>query len=82
MPETVHESDCKILIGALEVARERVTADTIAAKQAKRDELKAAIGAMYHYLDTGQDPLSSADLRDLLGDPDDKVIREALQHWD
>ena len=82
MTQTQHEVDGGIIIGALQVARERVTADTIAEKQARRDDLKAAISAMYYYLETGQDKLSAADLRELLGDPDDKKVREALQHWD
>jgi hypothetical protein len=82
MTQTQHEVDGGIIIGALQVARERVTADTIAEKQRRRDDLKSAIDAMYYYLETGQDKPSAADLRELLGDPDDKTIREALQHWD
>jgi hypothetical protein len=83
MGETAHDADCRTLIGALEIARERVTGVSVAAKQDRRDELKAMISAMYHYLDTGQDQPSSDDLRNLLGTlDDDRVIREALQHWD
>jgi hypothetical protein len=82
MGQTQHEADGGIIIGALQVARERVTGESVSDKQARRDTLKAAIDAMYYYLETGQDQLSSADLRELLGDPDDKAVREALQHWD
>ena len=82
MTETKHEADGGIIIGALQVTRERVTGTSIADKQSRRDALKAAIDAMYYYLETGQEQPSSGELRGLLGDPDDREIREALQHWD
>lgn len=80
--KTQHEIDTEHLIEALKLARERVTSDSIGIKQRRRDELKAAIGAMYFYSETGQEKPSAHGLRELLGDPDDKAIRDALAHWD
>lgn len=80
--KTQHEIDGEHIMVALKLARERVIGDLISIKQQQRDELKMAIGAMYLYLETGQDKPSAEDLRGLLGDPDDKATREALEHWD
>ena len=54
MTETKHEADGGIIIGALQVTRERVTGTSITGKQSRRDALKAAIDAMYYYLETGR----------------------------
>lgn len=72
----------QVIIDALDLARERVTADTIAARQDRRDAIKSMISAVYHFADTGQDKPASAELRGLLGDPGDAAIRRALEEWD
>ena len=72
-----------ILIDALMLARERVTADTLAEKQSKRDAIKAAVNGLHQWEDgdPGAKP-TAAQLRELLGDPDDREIRRALEAWD
>jgi hypothetical protein len=71
-----------ILIDALILARERVTADTIAEKQAKRDRFKSTVSRM-HLADEGDDSQrpTAKELRELLGDPGDAEIRRALEAW-
>lgn len=71
----------RTIIGALKLARERVTGDSISAKQDQRDDLKQAIGEMMMWQDTGEGGLTSGELRVLLGDPEDKKIRQALEDW-
>lgn len=72
-----------ILLDALMLARERVTASTLAEKQAKRDAIKAAVSGMHQWEDgEGSAKPPAAQLRELLGDPDDHEIRRALEAWD
>lgn len=68
---------------ALLVARERVTGDDLQEKQKRRDRLKLAISGVYAVIDGDQSGRpSAAELREMLGDPDDKDIRLALDRWD
>ena len=71
-----------ILIEALGLARERVTADTVDGKREKRDRLRNAVSGLWTGRDAGQGGPSGADLRELLGDPDDKRLRQAISAWD
>lgn len=74
-------SPAEIIIEALILTRERVTADTIEARQARKDKLKDAISRMQLHQDTGAGGPSASELRDLLDDPDDSVLRHALEAW-
>lgn len=69
-----------IIIGALQVARERVVGDTLAVKEARRQELKDAISRMYLYVDTGKGGLSGEELRELIPNTD-RVIDRALAEY-
>jgi hypothetical protein len=67
-----------VILSALRIKRERVTGDDIAVKKRQRDELRDAINAI-------ETPGSAPDaerLRELLGDPDDRAVRDALAAWD
>jgi hypothetical protein len=79
--EGQQREDAEIIIGALQVARERVVGDTIAVKEERRQALKDAISRMYLHVDTGQGGPVAGELRELLGDPDDRVVRRALEEW-
>ncbi|MCW2929999.1 MAG: hypothetical protein JWM19_961 [Actinomycetia bacterium] len=68
------------LIDALVLARERVTGDDLAAKQARRDKIKDLTGRMYLYMDAGREKPSTAELREVLGD-DDRYVRHDLSEW-
>jgi hypothetical protein len=77
------EEAATILIDALVLARERVTADTIAVKQERRDQYKHAISDMHAWMDgsgRGDHESLGARLHELLGE-DDRQVREALAAW-
>jgi hypothetical protein len=77
------EDEATTIIDALQLARERVTGDDLAVKQEKRDRLKTTISRVYAFLDGdfAAQP-SASELRELLGDPDDKELRASLDRWD
>lgn len=70
--------DAEVIIGALQLARERVTGDDLAAKARKRQELVSALEQVRAWQGGGGDKPDAARLRELLGDPDDRVIRVSL----
>ena len=84
--KTQQEIDGEHLIEALKLTRERITGDSVEAKQDRWDRMSLAIASVRDYLDggarVGGDRPSAADLRELLGDPDDKATRDALANWD
>lgn len=81
MMETEAEA-AEVLVNALQLARERVTAGTIAEKQARRDRLRNAIHRVHLAQDgDGSQRPDAGELCKLLGDPDDREIRRALEIW-
>lgn len=68
-----------VLANALMLARDRVTGETLEAKQKKRDLLKDAVSRVYLWQDGDGPAPPAAELRELLGDPGDARIREALE---
>lgn len=79
--ETTENSPADTIISALRLARERVVADTAEGKERNRAGLDRAIRSMLVHKDTGQGGPSAQELRELLGDPDDREIRHALESW-
>lgn len=70
-----------VIIDALRLARERVTGDSLHAKIKRRHLIDSGISRMAH--DPGTDgAMTAGELRDLLGDLDDKNLRHALGEWD
>lgn len=71
-----------ILIAALKLARERTVSWLTEEKLAKRHAIKEAISGIQARQATGEGGPSAEEIRELLGDPDDKSIRRALEAWD
>jgi hypothetical protein len=79
--ETTENSPADTIIAALRLARERAVSDTVEGKEARRAELERAIKSMLVAKDTGQGGPDAQELRGLLGDPDDRNLRQALESW-
>jgi hypothetical protein len=77
--------DAQLLKYKLVLAAERVTGDDLIAKRQRKDALLGAAIRITGWQKSGpsapQRP-AAAELRALLGDPDQKEIREALDRWD
>lgn len=71
-----------VIVAALRLARERATGD-MAEKEIRRERLAdLALRAVLYAGDPGDPGRPTADdLRDVLGDPDDKGLRDALKAW-
>ncbi len=67
-----------IIIGALQLARERVTGDDHEVKLRRREDLLGALEQVRGWQDGGGGKPDVARIRELLGDPDDRPIRDAL----
>jgi hypothetical protein len=67
----------EIILGALKLARERVTGDPDE-KEIRRERLADLIARIRV---GGSARPSAGDLKDALGDPDDSEIRTALAAW-
>lgn len=80
--ETTENRPADIIIEALRLARERVVADDLDTKTERRGALDSAIRSMLVAKDTGQGGPTAAELRALLGDPDDRELRHALDAWE
>ncbi len=79
--DTTGKSTADIIIEALHLARERVVGDDLDGKAARRQELDQAIKSMLVAKDTGQGGPTATELRGLLGDPDERELRHALDAW-
>ena len=71
-----------VLIRELRLAAERVTGEDPQAKRDRRKALRnaaAGIDLKAGFLDHG---VTAAEARELLGDPDDREVRQALEAWE
>lgn len=70
----------EVLIEALKLKRERVTAPTVGEKQKLRDEYKRVISAMQLWQERHEEAPAATYLAVLLGE-DDARVRDALKVW-
>lgn len=71
-----------VLAGALRLAAVRVTGDDPDAKRDRRDALRNAAAGIDMMAAVIEDPVTADQVRDLLGDPDDREVRQALEAWE
>lgn len=72
----------EVIVSALRLARERVTGDDPEAKERKREALADMIIRVQMHSALNQVPRpTKAELTEILGDPDDGVLRKALAAW-
>jgi hypothetical protein len=77
------ESPADVIIGALRLARERVTGDDPDEKEQRREQLADLMVRVQMHdggNGTGERP-TTQELTKALGDPDDGKIRSALHSW-
>lgn len=81
----MNDEPSEVIVSALRLARERVTGNDLEEKISRRMQLtdlitraQLAPGAGLF----GTTRPSAAELREALGDPDDKALRDALAGWE
>jgi hypothetical protein len=75
----ITDDDRKTLNQALGLACERVTGDDV---RWKRERKQHIISLMTHVTAGVKPQPTAAELRDALGDPDDRELRRILDAWD
>lgn len=77
------EESRPVLLGALRLAKERVTGDDPTAKERQRERISDMIARLRLNTAPGDDRRpTAAELTELLGDPDDGELRAAIRAWE